>query len=415
MFFEQRDDNRARMTPLRFLLTLAAIVSSGFAGDWPQFRGPESTGVAGDATIPREPKVGWSAPLPGRGLSSPIVIGEKVFVTCSSGPKQQRLHLICFSRGDGAKLWERELRATGRTMSHPKTSVAACTPCSDGDRVFALWSSNDLAAFDLEGNLLWLRGLTVDYPNASNSLGMASSPIVLGETVVTMIENDSESYALGIDAKTGRNLWKLDRPKVANWTSPIPWRADAKAPPVALLQSSKGLLAVDPASGSPLWEYTEGASTMSSSVAAEGVIFAVSHGITALAPKPNNESPAQLWRAKAINPSTISPLALGGRIFSINGAGVISTADTKTGAAGWKLRLTGSFSSSPVAAGERFLAVNEKGLVQVVDVSGPEGAVAGQLQLPLRKEPEELILCTPALSGGHIFLRSDSTLWQLGS
>jgi outer membrane protein assembly factor BamB len=133
-------------------------------------------------------------------------------------------------------------------MSHPRTSIAACTPCSDGRRVFTLWSSNDLAAFDLVGNLLWLRGLTADYANASNSLGMASSPIVIGETVVTMIENDSESYTLGIDAKTGRNLWKLERPKAANWTSPVAWRADGSASPVAVLQSSKGCsLSIPPA------------------------------------------------------------------------------------------------------------------------------------------------------------------------
>ena len=399
---------------MKILLALLALSLSSFAADWPQFRGPDSTGVAADATIPAKPKIDWSAPLPGRGLASPIVVGGKVFITASSGPKQERLHVICFNAADGAKLWERQLNATGRTMSHPKTSVAACTPCSDGRRVFALWSCNDLAAFDLDGNLLWVRGLTADYPNASNSLGMASSPIVIGETVVAMIENDSESYTLGIDAKTGRNLWKLDRPKSANWTSPVPFRADPGATPVALLQSSKGLLAVDAVSGSHLWDYTGGASTMSSSVVSGGVIYAVSNGITALRPQANNEAPAQVWNSKQINPSTISPLVLAGRIFSVNGAGVITTADAKTGDAGWKLRLTGPFSSSPVGAGTRLVAVNEKGLVQIVDAAAPEGAVLGQLQLPLKEDTKELILGTPALSGPHIFVRTDSTLWRLG-
>ncbi|HEV7867360.1 MAG TPA: PQQ-binding-like beta-propeller repeat protein [Chthoniobacteraceae bacterium] len=401
-----------------FFSRLSAAVLSlaipAVAGDWPQFRGPESTGVAADAQIPAKLKIDWSASLPGRGLASPIVMGGRIFVTCSSGPKQERLHLICFQASDGAKLWERQLQATGRTMSHPKTSVAACTPCSDGRRVFALWSSNDLAAFDLDGNLLWVRGLTADYPNASNSLGMASSPIVIGETVIAMIENDSESYSLGLDAKTGRNLWKLERPKSANWTSPLPFRADANAAPVALLQSSKGLLAVDPASGSRVWEYTGGASTMSSSVIGGGVIYAVSNGVTALAPQASNAAPTQLWRSKQINPATISPLLLNGRLYSVNGAGVITSADAKTGDAGWKLRLTGPFSSSPVAAGSHLLAVSEKGLVQIVDVTAPEGAVLSQLQLPLKEEAKELILCTPALSGPHTFLRTDSTLWRLG-
>ena len=399
----------------RFLaLALAALPFPLSAADWPQFRGPDSTATSSDATIPSKPRIDWTAALPGRGLASPIVVGKKVFVTCSSGPKQERLHVICFNFDDGVKLWERQLKATGRTMSHNKTAIAANTPCSDGKHVFALWSSNDLAAFDFDGNLLWLRGLTADYPNVSNSLGMASSPIVIGETLVTVIENDSESYSLGIDVKTGRNLWKLDRPKAANWSSPVSWRADAKSPAIAVLQSSKGLTGVDPASGSVLWDYPNGASTSSSSVVAAGVIYAPSNGITALTPQSNNAAPEQVWNSKQINPATISPVVLDGRIFSINGAGVITTADAKTGDVGWKLRLTGPFSGSPVGAGANLVAVNEKGLVQVVDVTKPEGAITGTLQLPLKTESKELILCTPALSGRSIFVRTDSALWRLG-
>ena len=396
------------------LLACLAFATAGLAADWPQFRGPDSTGLAADAQIPATPKIDWSVSLPGRGLASPIVIGDKVFLTASSGPKQQRLHVLCLNAASGEKMWERQLQSTGRTMTFPKTSVAACTPCSDGRRVFALWSSNDLAAFDLEGNLLWLRGLTADYPNASNSLGMASSPIVLGETVIVMIENDSESYTLGVDAKTGRNIWKLDRPKMANWTSPVPFRADAKSLPVVLLQSDKGILAVDPASGSRLWEYTESASTISSSVVSGGTVFAPSNGITALTPNANGAAPAQLWRSKQINPNPISPLILDGLLVSVNSAGVIATADAKTGDNKWKLRLTGPFSASPVGAGQRLALVNEKGLLQIVDLSKGEGTLAGDLQLPLQAETKELILGTPALSGPHIFIRTDSTLWRVG-
>jgi outer membrane protein assembly factor BamB len=399
--------------PSLLALALGALTSTILAGDWPQFRGPDSTGVAPDAKIPAKPKIDWSVPLPGRGLASPVIVGGKVFITCSSGPKQERLHVLCLNAADGAKIWERQLQATGRTMSHPKTAIAACTPCSDGKRIFALWSCNDLAAFDLDGNLLWVRGLTTDYPNASNSLGMASSPVVIGDTVVTMIENDSESYTLGIDAANGRNLWKMERPKVANWTSPIPLRTKGSDRIVAVLQGSTGLVGVDPISGSQLWEHKAGASTLSSSVVSDGVIYAVAGGITALAPKAS-AAPEELWRSRQVNPSTISPVVLDGRLFSINGAGVLSTLDIKTGDAKWKLRLTGEFSGSPVGAGKSLVAANEKGLVQIVDVAAPEGAISAQLQLPLKAETKELILSTPALSGSHIFIRTDSTLWRLG-
>jgi outer membrane protein assembly factor BamB len=389
------------------------------AGDWSQFRGPNSTGYSAEAQVPLKPKIDWTAQLPGRGLASPIIVGDKVFVTCSSGPKQERLHVICFNEKDGGKVWERQLKATGRTMSHPKTSVAACTPCSDGKRVFALWSSNDLAAFDLEGNLLWLRGLTVDYANASNSLGMASSPVVIGETVVTMIENDSESYTLGIDANTGRNLWKMERPKSANWSSPLVWQADKESAPVVVLQSSKGLVAVDPATGSRLWEYTDGASTTSSGVVVGNIVYAASKGITALKPSKTGGAPEQLWRSEQMSPSTISPVVIGNLILTINGAGVLSVADIKTGDRGWKLRISdvkanGGFSGSPVGAGKHLVVATEKGLLQIVDTTAPEGAIVGSLQLPLKENTKEMVLCTPALSGNAIFLRTDSALWRVG-
>jgi outer membrane protein assembly factor BamB len=163
-----------------------------------------------------------------------------------------------------------------------------------------------------------------------------------------------------------------------------------------------------------LWEYAESASTMSSSVVASGVIYAPSNGITALAPQTSNAAPTQLWRSKQINPATVSPLVLGDRIYSLNGAGVISATETKSGDTKWKLRVTGPFSGSPVAAGDRVFLVSEKGLAQVVDTTAPEGKVIGQLQLPLKSESKEFILCTPAVSGGHVYLRTDSTLWRLG-
>jgi outer membrane protein assembly factor BamB len=298
-------------------------------------------------------------------------------------------------------------------MTHAKTCVAASTPCSDGRNVYALWSSNDLAAFDLDGNLIWLRGLTSDYANASNSLGMASSPVVVGKTLVVVIENDSESYSLGIDTATGRNVWKLERPRSANWTSPVPLPARNDSPAGVLLQSSKGVVAVEAATGKTLWEFGPSASSMSSSVVDGGVAYVPAAGITALSVPAPGKEPASVWNARQINPSTISPLLLKSRLYSVNNAGILTMADASTGDIKWKLRLTGPFSGSPVGAGDRVALVSEKALVQVVDVKAPEGAVIGQLQLPLNEQSKELTLCTPALSGSQLFVRTDSTLWCL--
>ena len=279
--------------------------------------------------------------------------------------------------------------------------------------MFALWSSNDLAAFDLDGNLAWLRGLTADYSNASNSLGMASSPVVVGKTVVVVIENDSESYSLGIDAATGKNLWKLERPKAANWSSPVPLPVKNGAPPAVLLQSKNGLLAVNAATGERLWEHEAAASTMSSSIALSDIVYAPVSGITALSTSNSAEAPQTLWNSRQINPSTISPLLLDEKLFSVNGAGILTMAETKSGDVKWKLRLTGPFSGSPVGAGARIAIINEKALLQIVDSTAPEGALIGQIQLPLNESTKELTLCTPALAGNRIFVRTDSTLWCL--
>ena len=385
------------------LLTLPCLLmslASLAAADWPQFRGPSATGVSTDAKAPGpQLKETWKIELPGRGLSSPVIVGDKLFLTCSSGPEQASLHVFCFSAADGKKIWERVMRATGRTMSHNKTCVAAATPCSDGKSVFALFSSNDLFAFDLDGNLQWLRGLTYDYANASNSLGMSQSPLVVDGVLVVQSENDSESFAAGLDVRTGRNLWKLDRPKAANWTSAVAWNN------LAALQSSKGLLALEPRTGKKVWEYTDGAATIPSVAVGAAALYVPSHGLTAI--KPEGDSTSQLWRAEKIGPGTASPVVLGDHVYVVKGAGILVKADLKTGDQVWDLRLSGPFSGSPVACGKLLYIASERGHLQVVDTSGGDGKIEQTLDL------KETILSTPAIADGALFVRSDKYLWRL--
>lgn len=393
------------------LLTLSLSLYEFTAqANWPQFRGPNANGTADPFELPAKlagkENIQWKADLPGRGLSSPITVGDKVFVSCSSGPKQNKLHVICFSATDGSRLWERTFLSTGRTMCHEKTSVAAPTPTTDGQRVFALFSSNDLVCLDLDGNLQWFRGLTRDYPNASNSLGMSSSLVVTDGVVVAQVENDSESFAAGINVEDGVNLWKLDRPKMANWCSPILIKSPTGENLVGL-QSGKGLTAVVPRTGQKAWDYTEGASTVASSAVGGTTIYAPSRGLTALEVPANGQAPKQLWRAGDLRPGTPSPVVIGNKVLVMNDAGVLSCGDRETGKRLWQLRLKGPFSATPVAAGTRLLAVNEKGLVQLVDLSKPEGELISDLDLG------QTVLSTPSLANGGVYVRSDQTLWKL--
>ncbi len=393
------------------LAQLALVASVSFAaGDWPQFRGPSGNSVVNDPKLPAKlgaENIQWVINLPGQGLSSPIIVGDRIFVTCATGPKQDRLHVICFNAKDGTKRWERQFTATGRTMCHEKTSVAAPTPASDGERVFAIFSSNDLVCLDLEGNLIWLRGLTLDYPNASNSLGMSSSLAVADGVVITMVENDSESFTAGIDAKTGVNRWKLDRPRMANWTSPVLLKSPGQAT-VAILQSGKGISAVEPKTGRTVWQYTNGASTIPSATPSDGLLYVPSFGTTVLESAGAGQPPKQLWRSAQLKPGTASAVVLNKRVFTLNEAGVLSAGDAKDGSRLWQLRLKGPFSATPVGSGSILYCVNEKGLLQVVDTAAPEGAIVSELDL------KQTILSTPSISRGAVYVRSDGKLWKLG-
>jgi len=400
----------------RIVPLIAAFVSSTCltGADWLQFRGNDVSGVSALSEIPATwsdtENIAWKIDLPGRGLSGAIVIGDQVVVTASSGFRQDRLHVLSFDRESGKKNWERQFWATGRTMTHPKMCVATPTPASDGQHIFAFFSSNDVICLDLAGNLQWLRGLTHDFPNASNSLGMASSPIVIGDTLIVQVENDAESFATGLDTANGKARWKKVRPKKANWTSPTLWQhGDSK--PVALLQSSAGIEAVDSVSGETLWKFGNGASTIPSSVVAADSLLVPSNGLTALrlSEKPTDDakSPEVLWNDNRLGPGTSSPIVVDGKVFVINRAGVLQAADVTTGSILWKVRLKGPFSATPVAAGKHLIFFNEEGGAQVVDISGAEGEIVGENSVG------ETILSTPAISDNEMFVRSDGHLWKI--
>jgi outer membrane protein assembly factor BamB len=394
----------------------AAAALTLFAGsvraDWLQFRGPDASARGtGQPPVTFQPSdIVWKTALPGRGLSSPVIVGGKVFLTAASGPDQETLHVICLDNTTGKKLWERRFQATGRTMCHEKTNVAAPTPASDGTRVFALFSSNDCFGLDLEGNLLWVRGFTLDYPNASNSLGLASSPIMVGGVLVTMVENDGDSFTLGIDPATGTNLWKLARPKNANWTSPTAWQDPASGRPLVLVTAHEGVLALDPQTGKEQWTLPKPGTTIPSAGIGEKH-FAVPRpgkGLAVYTLAGGTTPPELAWESAQINSDTASPVLQGPRVFALNGAGVLSCAELATGDRPWKLRMEGPFSGSPVMSGTTLYAVSERGLLQAVDTTAAEGAVTGKLDLGTT------ILCTPSLSGNSIYVRSDGHVWRIG-
>ena len=389
---------------------LLCILASASGADWLRFRGPNGSGVAADVGVPiswsEGENIAWKAPLTGRGSSCPIVIGERIVLTSCSGYRQDRLHVVCFDSVEGKQIWERQLWATGRTMTHSSICPAAPTPVSDGERVFAYFSTNDLACFDLDGNLLWLRGLLIDYPNASNSLGLASSPLIVGDTLVVQIENDSQSIALALDASTGETRWALDRPTSANWTSPVLVERGDGQPPVVALQGSSGVSGHDPYTGDEVWRYDVGCSTIPSSVAQQGIVYVPSNGLTALRPRPGSVGPEVLWQNNRLGSSTPTPLVYQSQVFTVSGS-VLKCADVNSGKVLWQLRLKGKFSGSPIAASDHVYLFNQSGEGQVVEIGDKRGRRVGGGALG------ETILCGPAIADQALYVRSDQHLWKI--
>ena len=392
------------LSPFLFLLLLSSLHA-----DWLAFRGSQGNGSF-DRTAPSslslKSRDGWSQALPGRGLSSPILVGDLVVLTASSGPNQETLHILAFDARSGSPQWERKFKATGRTICHEKTCVAACTLVSDGKVLVAQFSSNDVFCLDLQGQLLWLRGLTFDYPNAANGLGMSSSPVLAEGVAIIQVENDADSFTFGLDLANGATLWKIDRPRGANWTSPIVMRTKGRE--IVALQSKDGLTAIEPSSGEEIWSFDGGASTIPSSAwSQQGLVLVPSNGLTALKMNATGERPEKVWTDNKLKPGTGSPTVVKDKVYVVNGANVLSCAEITSGKILWRLRLKGPVSSSPVANSDRLFLFSETGLGQVVGLGKSEGKVIGTVDL------EDTILCTPALASDGLFVRSDNKLWKL--
>lgn len=387
------------------LLTIAALASTAMA-DWPAFRGDGSS-YAPQASPPSEwsiesgANVAWTADLPGRGVSGPIVVAGRVFVTASDGPQRERLHVLAFDQATGKRLWSRQLWATGRSNCHDTSAVAAPTPASDGERVFAFFSSNDLVALSLDGDVEWVRGLTLDHPGVGNDIGMASSPVVAGDAVVVQAECMGESFAIAVDRRTGATLWDIDRPKESNWASPLPWVTDDGRAAV-WLQSSSGVSLRDAMTGEELAKI--GAQTggiPSPSPASDGEIVLAASGISVFA-APFDKP---IVNAGNLQPGSPSPAVAGQRVLVVNRGGVLTCGDLKTGDVVWRRRLGGQFWATPVIAGDHVYCVSSSGDATVVALESGE--------IVSKESFGEEVLGSPAVSQDAVYFRSHQHLWKI--
>jgi outer membrane protein assembly factor BamB len=433
--------------PLMFaLLGLNAPVT---ADNWPQWRGPSGTGVSNETRLPaswsNNTNIAWKTRLNGVGVSSPIVWGERVFVTSqvgsgasrrgprlgqggeasaaersldsgeTSGEGRVRFLVEALNRTNGARAWTYELLAEGSLPSvHDKHNLASPSPVADGERVYAVFGTGQIVAVDMNGKQVWTRNLAREHGPFEINWGHGSSPIVHDGALILVCYHENASYLLAVDSRTGRTLWKRDRPKgVLSYSTPIVVPAPQGAE--LIVNSSVGVEGYAAATGEPLWHFNEpNQFPIPVAMHHEGVIY-LSRGYrsgpyAAIRPGGRGDisSTHVLWHVPTGAPYISSLVYYQGLLYMAGDVGVITCVDAKTGRQVWRERLGGVYTASPVAADGKIYLFSESGETIVLR-AGRTPEIIGRNTIDGR------VLASPAISSGRIFIRTDDHVVAVGS
>jgi outer membrane protein assembly factor BamB len=423
-------------------------------GSWPSFRGPQASGIAEGQNLPDrwDPKTGenilWRTPIPGLAHSSPVVWGDRIFVTTavSSDPKasfrpglygdgdaskdrsRQRWMLYSVDKQNGKVLWER-LAYEGEPIEkrHIKSTYANSTPATDGRIVVAWFGSEGVYAYDFNGRFLWEVNLgRLDlgaYDIPTYEWGPASSPIIWNNLVILQCDTQSDSFLLALDAATGKTVWKTDREEIPSWGTPT--IATTSSGPQLVTNASNFIRGYDPKTGKELWRlggsskitaptpvFADDLFVVVSGRAPERPIFVVrpnAHGNLTL-PEGKRSSDSIVWSLTGRGSYMPTPLAYNGNLYVLANNGLFDAYNLKTGAEIYRQRLptVGSgFSASPVAADGKIYLSNEDGEMLVVAAGDKFAHIA-------TNSMGELLMATPALSDGAMYVRSSSSLFAIG-
>lgn len=392
--------SRRRVWLAAALATFLAVATAG-AGDWPWWRGPERNGVAEAGQDPPvefgpERNVRWVAEVPGRGHGSPTVVGDRVFLAVADEAAQVQ-SLLCLDRDTGKRRWITAIHEGGFPETNKKASHASSTPACDGERVFINFVNGGAAhvtALSLEGEILW-RHRVCDY---TVHQGYGSSPAIHGRLVIVAADNKSGGAVVGLDRKDGALAWKIERPKLPNYCSPVVLEIGGRDQLV--MQGCEQVSSFDPVTGETIWEVPGATTECVSSLVTDGTHVFTSGGYPRnhIAAVVADGSGKVAWEniSRVYVPSMIVHR---GHLFAVMDSGVAACWDAATGERRWRERLGGPVSGSPVLAGDRFYAGDEQGRILVFKAD-PE-TFERIAENPVGNET----LSTPAICGGRIYAR----------
>ncbi len=395
-----------------YLISLAAL-----AADWPQWRGPRGSGVAEDANPPvswsQSENVRWSVKLPGWGTSSPVVHGDKLFVTTDTGENGKRTLLtICLNRHTGKELWRHEFGLGIDQKTHQKSNLAVNTPVVMNDAVYVAFGNSDIARYSHDGKLIWVTRYMEMFGDPKMAWGYGTSPIVLEDSILLPWDHHKgPCYLIGLDKKTGKVLWKKERPIGTSHATPLVVSHDGQTD--ILVSAKHRLTAFDAASHEEIWQYGEGEGPFNGEIVAspvygDGLVFfqlwrqTPIHAVRLRKGQP----PEPVWVSQKPGPQEPSLLYYHGLLYAWMDNGVLTCLDGKTGVEVYRKRLGGACNSSPVAANGRIYLSNNDGETFVI-------RAGREFELLNTNTLGERITASPALSGKDLYIRTDSTVYCL--
>lgn len=437
-----------------FILTLVLTTLSCIAApdtNWPQWRGPESKGISAEKNLPSEwgtsKNIKWKVPVEGRGHSSPIVWGNKVFITTAiegdviqgaKGPmrvedygpvgihpdgvgadRKQTLKVLCYDRDTGRLLWS-QTSYEGQVFDyrHRRNTYASATAATDGKYVFAFFSSEGLYAYDFNGKLMW----KADMPKIGTaSVGSGTSPVLYGDYVIVQCDDDLQkgkaSFIAAYDKKTGKKVWSTPRDGITvTWS--VPLVVKGKTRDEVVTSANEMIISYDPKTGKELWRTKGLESNAVPSLLTNGEIVIVESGyptkiIKAIKLGSNGEIKDSdlAWTYNKGTAYVTSPILYDNYVYFSTDRGILTCLDANTGKVvyeGGRIPIPASFTASPVAFDGKILLTSEDGDTYIIK-AGAKHEVIGTNSL------DEPVYASPAISNGMIFIRGEKNLYCISN
>lgn len=394
------------------LPVLVIACASMFAEDWPQFRGPRGNGISAETGLPitwsESSNIRWKKPIPGSGWSSAAISGNDLFLTTAT-ENNRSLHLLIVDAATGnirkdVPVFQLDAGVKG----HDKNSGASPTPIIEGDRVYVHFGSYGTACVRRDGTVLW-RNQELKYEQVH---GPGGSPVLYENLLIINCDGNSTQFVAALDKNTGKVVWQTPRPSAMAYATPLAIQT-SKGPQVVSPGAHRAV-SYDPKTGRELWfvKYGDNFSNVPRPVFANGLVYLCTGFYTPklLAVKPDGSgdvtSTQLAWQYERGVPLTPSPLVTDGQLYMVSDNGIATALDAASGKEIWRQRMPGNYSASPVFIDGHVYFLSEDGETTVITTGKEFRKVAGN-------KLDGRFLASISVSGGALFLRSDSHLYRI--